>query len=149
MSTSAFAKVPMLIGSNYLEWAETAEAFFMSQDLWTVVEGTFRKPTLAADRSNATEYNDWVSKNDKARGYIRLSISPSILHLVSGLNAEASWDALAAAFGTASAAVIYADFRELLNVHISGDSSPIPSINKMRMLIALMRPTARWYRIRP
>jgi len=141
MSTSLERLVPVLDGTNYHDWSVLMQSFLQMQDLWEVVGGTHRMPaTLASGATPAqtTEYNEkyaaWNSIDNKAIGMITLRITASLRHY-RGANetSRTFWANLKTAFGTASMPAVYADFKQVINIKLTG-GNPIPDLERMATL---------------
>ena len=60
--TSKVAYVPELVGSNYLAWKRKMIDVLRSKNLWRLVNGEHKTPTVADDLAI------WEAKSDQARG---------------------------------------------------------------------------------
>ncbi|KZP30222.1 hypothetical protein FIBSPDRAFT_1038538 [Athelia psychrophila] len=120
MSNALTTLVSIFNGSNYLVWADEIEAFFMAQNLWSIVSNDFKDPgnvpsSVSDDTKQAQhedKQKDWKSRNRKALGTMRLYC-----------------------YGTPGASTIYADFKAAAKFYISGNSHPAPEINKLTQII--------------
>src|SRR5258708_37367940 len=88
MSGQLASFVPILDGSNYLEWARLLEAYLKMQSLWAVTSGTWDRP-VPKDANNVTEKEEdkidsWDEDNSQSLRTMVLRISPSILPLIDG-----------------------------------------------------------------
>jgi len=134
--------VPILNGTNYLDWAVLMQSYLQLQDLWEVVDGTHRMPaalTPSASASQTTAYNAayavWNTADNKATGAITLRISTSLRHYHStNQSARTFWSNLKKAFGAASMSAVYADFKQVMNLKLSG-GNPVPEIERMATLL--------------
>ena len=121
--------VSVLDGSNYAIWADQMKAYLQSQEVWIMVLGTFEQPTLASNRSNATEVFQWMQNDEKAQGIIRLRLSPQILLMMKDqTTSKGLWQEIKDIYGTSSAANIFADFKKAVNTRVPGDKHPAASI---------------------
>jgi hypothetical protein len=141
MSSSLKRLVPVLDGTNYRDWQVLMQSFLQMQDLWEVVGGTHRMPAALAQGATAsqtTAYNEayakWNSIDNKAIGAITLCITASLRHY-RGTNdtSRTFWNNLKTAFGTASMPAVYADFKQVVNIKLSG-GNPIPDLERMATL---------------
>src|SRR5258708_38408290 len=88
MSGQLASFVPVLDGSNYLEWARLLEAYLKMQSLWAVTSGTWDRP-VPKDANNVTEKEEdkidsWDEDNSQSIGTIGLRISPSTIPPIAG-----------------------------------------------------------------
>jgi len=141
MSSSLERLVPVLNGTNYRDWSVLMQSFLQMQDLWEVVGGGHRMPAALAQGATAsqtTAYNEayvvWNSIDNKAIGAITLRITASLRHY-HGTNdtSRTFWTNLKTAFGTASMPAVYADFKQVINIKLTG-GNPIPDLERMAML---------------
>jgi hypothetical protein len=141
MSNSLERLVPVLDGTNYHDWQVLMQSFLQMQDLWEVVGGNHRMPAALAQGATASQtaaynqaYARWNSIDNKAIGAITLRITASLRHY-HGTNdtSRTFWNNLQTAFGTASMPAVYADFKQVLNIKLSG-GNPIPDLERMATL---------------
>jgi len=141
MSSSLERLVPVLDGTNYRDWAVLMQSFLQMQDLWEVVAGNHRMPAALGQSATAAEkatytkaYSKWNVADNKATGAITLRISASLRHY-RGANqtARTFWGNLATAFGTTSMPAVYADFKQVINIKLTG-GNPIPDLERMATL---------------
>src|SRR5258708_17927468 len=83
MSGQLASFVPVLDGSNYLEWARLLEAYLKMQSLWAVTSGSWNK-LVPKDANNVMEKEEeridrWNEYNSQAVSTMVLRISPSII----------------------------------------------------------------------
>src|SRR5258708_12649576 len=135
MSGQLASFVPVLDGSNYLEWARLLEAYLKMQSLWAVMSGSWDK-LVPKDANNVTEKEEekidvWDEDNYQAVGTMVLHISPSIIPLIDGQTASDAWVTLKKAFGTSTPSVIYKDFREAINFRLNPNEHPTPQFNRL------------------
>ncbi|KZP19086.1 hypothetical protein FIBSPDRAFT_744463, partial [Athelia psychrophila] len=144
MSNALTTLVSIFDGSNYLVWEDKIEAFFMAQDLWSVISNDFKDPgnvpsSIVSDDTKRAEHEDkqkdWKSCNQKALGTMHLCMAPAVCRIISGKNVNEAWTALQTAYGTLGASTIYADFKAAVKFYISGNSHPAPEINKLTQII--------------
>lgn len=141
MSSVLVQLVSVLDGSNYLQWADQIEAYFMANDLWSVVIGNYPQPTelaIGTDEeiaANHKEREDWMSKNHRALGNLRLRIAPTLHHTIKGKSAAEAWQTLKDTYGKPGPSVIFADFKALISFRINDQSHPLPQIQKMAELV--------------
>jgi len=142
MSSSLERLVPVLDGTNYRDWAVMMQSYLQLQELWEVVGGSYRMPTLPAQGASASDVTAfreafalWNIADNKATGAITLCITASLRHY-HGANQSARtfWGNLKTAFGAASMPVQYADFKLLINTKLS-EGNPIPEMEHMATLI--------------
>jgi hypothetical protein len=141
MSSSLERLVPILDGTNYHDWAVLMQSYLQLQDLWEVVNGSPRMPAALASGATASEttaynaaYAAWNIADNKATGAITLHITPSLRHYrAANQSAHTFWGNLKTAFGAASIPAVYADFKQVINIKLSG-GNPVPEIEQMAML---------------
>ena len=134
MSNQGYNDVPVLNGTNWREFSPLFEAFAMTRNFLGILLGTKPKPTLAADGSNKDEVDNWDELDMGARGFLRLKILGSFSHYVENKTSYEAYKALKDAFSVVGPAVVFSDFRALLNTQITGNENPLPAIEEMRML---------------
>jgi hypothetical protein len=111
------------------------------QDLWEVVDGGHRMPTAltpGATTSQTTAYNAayaaWNTADNKATDAITLCITASLRHYrAANQSARTFWGNLRKAFGAASMPAVYADFKQVINLKLSG-GNPVPEMERMATL---------------
>jgi hypothetical protein len=135
MSGQLTQYVPVLDGSNYLEWARLMEAYLKVQKLWAVTSG-FYTQTIPADAANITgdekeEIHDWNESNDQALGNIILRLSPAIQPSIDGKSAAEVWVHLKDGYGTNTLAAVFKDFKEALNFRLNPNEHPTPQIQRL------------------
>src|SRR5258708_16016215 len=86
MSGQLASFVPVLDGSNYLEWARLFEVYLKMQSLWAVTSGSWDK-LVPKDANNVTEKEEENTDicdeaNSQAVRTMVLRISPSIIPLI-------------------------------------------------------------------
>src|SRR5258708_35745763 len=133
MSGQLASFVPILDGSNYLEWARLLEAYLKMQSLWAVTSGSWDR-LVPKDANNVTEKEEdkidsWDEDNSQSVGTMVLRISPSIIPLIDGQTAHDAWVTLKKAFGTSTPSVIYKDFREAINFRLNPNEHPTLQFN--------------------
>ena len=70
--TFEVAFVPELVGSNYLAWKRKMIDVLRSKNLWRLVNGEHKTPTVIDDLAI------WEDKSDQARGLIGQTIADSL-----------------------------------------------------------------------
>src|SRR5260370_11427199 len=135
MSGQLASFVPVLDGSNYLEWARLLEAYLKMQSLWAVTSGNWDR-LVPKDASNESEHaeekiDSWDEGHSPAAGTMVLRISPSIIPLIDGQTAPDAWVTLKKAFGTSTPSVIYKDFREAINFRLKPTEPPTPQFSRL------------------
>ena len=70
--TSEVAFVPELIGSNYLSWKRKMIDVLRSKNIWRLVNGEHKTPTIAVD------FSIWEAKSDQERGLIGETVADSL-----------------------------------------------------------------------
>ena len=70
--TSEVTYVPELVGSNYLSWKRKIIDVLRSKNLWRLVNGEHKTPTVVDDLTI------WEAKSDQARGLIAQTIADSL-----------------------------------------------------------------------
>src|SRR5260370_16241763 len=111
MSGQLASFVPVLDGSNYLEWARLLEAYLKMQSLWAVTSGSWNK-LVPKDANNIMEKEEekidlWDEDNSQAVGTMVLRISPSIIPLIDGQTAPNPWLTLNKPFATSPPSLTY------------------------------------------
>ncbi|KIK14736.1 hypothetical protein PISMIDRAFT_17101 [Pisolithus microcarpus 441] len=113
--TSASKNIPRLNGSNYASWKAMIKGYFMTLDVWGVVEGTITLPS-GPDAAIAA----WHTKNQRGMGTILLYCDPVIsVSLDSKNTAKEMWDHLATTYGAPMAVSAYTDFLHLIKLRIN------------------------------
>ena len=69
--TFEVASVPELVGSNYLAWKRKMIDVLKSKNLWWLVNGEHKTPTVVDDLAI------WEAKSDQARGLIGQTVAES------------------------------------------------------------------------
>jgi hypothetical protein len=141
MSSSLKCLVPILDGTNYRDWAVLMQSYLQLQDLWEVVDGGHRMLAALASTATASEttaynaaYTAWNVADNKATGAITLRISASLRHYcAANQSARTFWGNLKTAFGAALMPAVYADFKQVINIKLSG-GNPVP---KMEWMVTL------------
>ncbi|XP_004301342.1 PREDICTED: alpha-latrotoxin-Lh1a-like [Fragaria vesca subsp. vesca] len=78
--------------SNYKKWRLRLKTYFLSEDLWDIVEANTEPPKLEDDQAG---YKAWTKKNAKALYAIQSSCGPEMFTFISETeSAEAAWEAL-------------------------------------------------------
>ena len=86
----ASSPIEKLDSDNYQTWKLFMEMVLLHQDLWNVVNGSWKKPA-----QNNADYQNWIRKSDKARALIILSLHTSQLEHVRKLqDPEEIWKKL-------------------------------------------------------
>ena len=86
-------------GNNWLTWKNQMKGAFMFSTTWGVVEGTNRKPVIAAGATATPEQAEaiskWMNLDERARGLILMYTEPKFHHQIIDLpSAKEMWDAL-------------------------------------------------------
>ncbi|TFY53776.1 hypothetical protein EVJ58_g9259 [Rhodofomes roseus] len=125
-SNTLFTAVPILDGSNYRAWAESMSAFLMAQEVWIIVNSTWPQPTL--DTENPSVYYEWLQRDQKAQGSIRLRLTSSVKAAVKNkTTSKALWDELKALYDKQTPAGVYKEFRTAINARIPPNEHPNPT----------------------
>jgi hypothetical protein len=81
--SNLLARVPVLKGDNYLEWADALKAYLMSQNLWTAVND-LKPPTLYLPRALKLKQlallNKMSSKEKKNRSWVQSISCATLAH---------------------------------------------------------------------
>ncbi|KIK13984.1 hypothetical protein PISMIDRAFT_17611 [Pisolithus microcarpus 441] len=113
--TSTSKNIPCLNGSNYASWKAMIKGYFMTLDVWGVVNGTIALPG-GPDAAIAA----WHTKNQRGMGTILLYCDPVIsVSLDSKSTAKEMWDHLATTYGAPTAMSAYTDFLCLMKLRIN------------------------------
>ncbi|KIK18519.1 hypothetical protein PISMIDRAFT_14301 [Pisolithus microcarpus 441] len=113
--SSASKNIPRLNGSNYASWKAMIKGYFMTLDVWGVVDGTI---TLPGGPDVAVVA--WHMKNQRGMGTILLYCDPVIsMSLDSKDTAKDMWDHLATTYGAPMAVSAYTDFLRLMKLRIN------------------------------
>ena len=81
MSKALTELVPILDGTNYIQWEKQMNAFLKSLDLWEHVNGGEPYPVAAAAQPTAAELaaqKAWMVISNRAMGNIMLRVVPTI-----------------------------------------------------------------------
>ena len=147
--------VPVLDGTNYRDWSVLMQSYLQMQEIWEVVIGEYRMPrepvgttrqqgtgptatTVAVPPTDAemaqyrAEHSAWNKADNKALGALTLRLAPQIRHYRAATS-RTTWTNLVTAFGGTSMSAIYADFKQVINVKLSG-GNPVSEIERMATL---------------
>jgi len=116
-SKSIEDRIPMLDGSNYLEWEKIMYAYLRSKGLWQITSGGDIRPTPlnpTADPkpsvANIAERNkkiaDWDKENDKALGLIQMKRTISLSTYDESTSCS-TWNRLKKTFATPTATAVF------------------------------------------
>ena len=115
-------------GSNFAFWRFRVRMVLELRDLWHVVDGSKTKPTTNTD----PDYEDWISKDHKARAQITLTLKDEPLNSVLfSTNAKDCWDKLSERYeGKGEQKIVYL-IDEVFQSTLS-ESEPLePQINAL------------------
>ncbi|KAA8535322.1 hypothetical protein F0562_030325 [Nyssa sinensis] len=96
-TNSSVSYVPIFDGENYDFWCVKMKTFFVSQDLWDLVESGFAEPestaTLTQDQAKALKEN--IQRDAKALNQIQEGISNSIFpRIMRATRSNQAWEIL-------------------------------------------------------
>ncbi|KIK14380.1 hypothetical protein PISMIDRAFT_17324 [Pisolithus microcarpus 441] len=112
--SSATKNIPHLNGSNYSSWKAMIKGYFMTLDVWGVVNGTEMRPGAGAN-----EQAKWDTKDNQGMGTILLYCDPVISVSLDSLDtSKKMWDHLAGLYGAPTAVSAYTDFLCLMKIRI-------------------------------
>ncbi|KIK13514.1 hypothetical protein PISMIDRAFT_17934 [Pisolithus microcarpus 441] len=112
--SSATKNIPCLNGSNYSSWKAMIKGYFMTLDVWGVVNGTETRPG-----GGAAEQAKWDTKDNRGMGTILLYCDPMISVALDSLDtSKKMWDHLASLYGAPTAVSAYTDFLRLMKIHV-------------------------------
>jgi hypothetical protein len=117
-----FASLSILSGANYKDWAAQMKPYLMSQGVFCVISG---KEDADSDTYNA--------HNEKAIGTLVLQMAPTLHQKWQSVEeAKDIWDGLKAQFSTPSLAVVYGEFKKLMDSQIPAGNHPVkrPTLTK-------------------
>jgi len=105
------SQVPIFEGVHYEYWSNQMETFFLSQNLWDVVEDGYAEPPESASSSDWTpahqqQYKENIQRNATAFRYIQQGVSKSIFPRIFGVKkAKNAWEILKQEFQGSEKAV--------------------------------------------
>ena len=114
MSLQLTTLVPVLDGTNYLEWSAKMRSFLMSQGQWKCVKKALGNLLLRLHHSIASQYNDMED--------------PSTL-----------WGKLLEKYGVARNTRNYINFKAIMDTKIPNNSDPSPALDKMLSLFLRLK----------
>ena len=94
------SQVPIFEGENYRYWSDRMMFFFISQDLWELIEEDCEEPpatglNTAWTLENQTQYKKNIKKNALALRYLHQGVSKSIYPRTCGITkAKVAWETL-------------------------------------------------------
>ncbi|KIK15110.1 hypothetical protein PISMIDRAFT_16746 [Pisolithus microcarpus 441] len=132
--TSVSKNIPCLNGSNYASWKAMIKGYFMTLDVWGVVDGTIALPG-GPDASIAA----WHTKNQRGMGTILLYCDPVIsVSLDSKSTAKDMWDHLATTYGAPMAVSAYTDFLRLMKLRINPNDDLGSKLAEFNMVLGAL-----------
>jgi hypothetical protein len=145
MSFALLNIVSILNGTNWLSWAESMDAYVMSEgrrrvlmtqrpSIPVAVTGTDGDITNQDDIDKATKkQEDWDKDDERVMDYIRLRVSPDVAQLIKGKStAKQMWDSLKEGHSRQTLANAYIKFKGILDTRIPEDQSPGPALAKIQ-----------------
>ena len=74
--SSSISLIPVLDGTNYMDWSSYMKAYLMTQKAWAVVSGEYKKPVLSSPPTaeQVKDALDWAELNYIAVGAINLRL---------------------------------------------------------------------------
>jgi hypothetical protein len=84
MDNKSLTNIDKLDGDNYQTWKLLMEMVLLHQDLWSVVDGSFKEPQVGEK-----DYAEWKRRANKAKALIILSLHTSQLELICKLELPA------------------------------------------------------------
>jgi hypothetical protein len=127
-SNNLFALLPTLSGVNYKDWAAQMKPYLMLQ-------GVFRVVSSKEDADSET----YDAHNEKAIGTLVLKMAPTLHQKWQNVEeAKDIWEGLKAQFATPSLAVVYGEFKKLMDVQIPAGNYPAPSFASINNHFALL-----------
>jgi len=128
-SKSMEDRIPMLDGSNYLEWEKIMSAYLRFKGLWQITSGgdvrpipldptADPKPSAANIAERNKKIADWDKENDKALGLIQMKRTINLSTYDKSTSCS-TWNGLKKAFATSTATAVFNDFQKLLAIKVS------------------------------
>ena len=121
-------------------------SYLQMQELWEVVDGRWRIPSQpavvdpptttsrAAQKQYDEDFKQWNTADNKAIGAITLRIAANLRHhRATGQTSRTFWSNLKTAFGSTSMSAIYADYKQVIGLRLSG-GNPVPEMERMAEL---------------
>ena len=151
MSTDQLRLIPKLNASTYQEWKRQVTFYFMSLDIWTIVDNTLPCPVptdpLAPTQQEQEAMARWDSGDVRARGIIRI-ISERRAHeqitripdpanlgtLMAATTAAQVWQRAETLYGNVSATQVFDLWKQVSNFHLPANSSPLPHLDTLAHL---------------
>jgi hypothetical protein len=128
-NNNLFALLLTLSGMNYKDWAAQMKPYLMSQGVYRVISG---KEDMDSDTYNA--------HNEKAIGTLVLKMAPTLRQKWQSVEeAKDIWDGLKAQFSTPSLAIVYGEFKKLMDSQIPAGNHPAPSFTTINNHFALLQ----------
>jgi len=136
--------VPILDGTNYVQWAVVMKAFLMSMAHWAYPQGHVKRASLPdkkedRERLPETEKEEirakqaaWDEKDGVVMGHIVLRTNAMIQQvLIECTTSFAMWNSLHETYGKATAPTVFRDFKDCLGAHISVNHDPTQYFDKL------------------
>jgi len=149
-SKSIEDRIPMLNGSNYLEWEKIMYAYLRSKGLWQITSGgdicptplnptADPKPSVANIAERNKEIADWDKENDKALGLIQMKRTISLSTYDESTSCS-TWNRLKKTFATPTATAVFdlMTFRSCWQ-SILGNKHPGPEMDEMWTLMECLK----------
>jgi hypothetical protein len=128
-SNNLFASLPTLSGANYKDWAAQMKPYLMSQGVFRVVSG-----------KEDEDSNTFDAHNEKAIGTLILKMAPTLHQKWQNLeHTKEIWEGLKAQFSTPLLAVVYGEFKKLMDSQIPAGNHPAPSFAAINNHFTLLR----------
>ncbi|THU80512.1 hypothetical protein K435DRAFT_874306 [Dendrothele bispora CBS 962.96] len=153
MAEKLINSVPMLSGTNFLEWKEAMTSLLRAQECWGIVTGRVTRP----DGANLQEKkNDWDNTDDKAIGYIGLRLPADVRSnmnsfedsQVSGnpdaraktsFTSKMLWDKIVLEYGTTRTPLKYQNFSDFMDWDFQEGKDPVPQFATLKQLLARLQ----------
>jgi hypothetical protein len=128
-SNNLFASLPTLSGANYKDWAAQMKPYLMSLGVFRVVSGK-------EDQDSET----FDAHNEKAIGTLVLKMAPTLHQKWQNVEmAKDIWEGLKNQFSTPSLAIVYGEFKKLMDSQIPAGNHPAPSFAAINNHFALLQ----------
>jgi hypothetical protein len=132
MSSSSnilFASLPILSGVNYKNWAAQMKPYLMLQGVFCIISG---KEDEDSDTYNA--------HNKKAIRTLILKMAPILHQKWQNIeNTKDIWEGLKNQFSIPSLAIVYGEFKKLMDSQIPASNHPAPTFASINNHFALLR----------
>lgn len=142
------SQVPIFEGENYGYWADQMRFFFISRDLWEIIEEGFEESTAASTSSESSSQRQSQDKENKkknalALSYLHQGVSKSIYPRLFGISsAKTAWERLQKEFQGNNKVVsikLQSLWRDFENIHMKETESVRDFTSKVAEIVNQIR----------